>query len=90
MINMGTIYEQNDICIKKQLMCARLLGLESNDDLYYYQGYDKITNMFMDVMCERTECPPDKQVIDRIIKNFTKCRKQFAESHKKKIKLFRK
>ena len=47
---MGTIYEKDGICIRKQLVCARLLGLPSNEDVYFYQGYDKSTNMF----CELT------------------------------------
>lgn len=90
MIKMGTIYEKDGICIRKQLVCAWLLNLESNDDVYYYQAYDRVTNLFIDVTAERTNCPEDKKIIKHIVTEFTKCRKQFVENTKKRKELFNK
>jgi len=87
---MGSVYEKDGICIRKQLVCARLLNLESNDDVFYYQGYDRVTNLFIDVTAERTTCPEDKKIIEHIVTEFTKCRKQFVESTKKRKELFNK
>lgn len=71
---MGTIYEQDDICIRKQLLCARLLGLPSNEDVYFYQGYDKSTNMF----CELTTGinVEQEKPVKRIIAELLRQRKQ--------------
>jgi hypothetical protein len=87
---MGNIYEKDGICIRKQLICARLLNLESNDDVYYYLAYDRVTNYFIDVISERTNRPADKTIIKHIVAKFTKCRKQFAESTKNRKELFNK
>ena len=87
---MGTIYEKDGICIRKQLVCARLLNLESNDDVYYYQAYDRVTNLFIDVTAEKTNCPEDKKIIKHIVTEFTKCRKQITENTKEAKELLEK
>lgn len=87
---MGNIYEKDEICIRKQLVCARLLNLENNDDVYYYEGYDRVTNLFIDVIAEKTNRPEDKKIIEHIVTKFTKCRKQFVENTKKRKELFNK